>query len=137
MKLFTVHEPPLTSGNQIDRALSLIFIKYGFSWGAFFFSPLYFIFKKQWFVPFIYFLALSFLLSCATYFKFDKDLTALCFICFYVLFSFEASSLQRYWLRLRGWREIGSVTGHNKDECERNYFHEMFGDRPSHTYLPS
>lgn len=131
MKIFTIHELPFPSDNKIKRAVSLKFIKYGFSWGAFFFSPVYFIFKSEWLGLFFYFLSLLLFLSLFTFFKLDMDVFSLYLIVLHLIFGFEASSLQRLWLRLRGWREIDAITGLNKDECERNYFSEYFGDEPS------
>lgn len=129
MKLFTIHEPPLPSKNRIERAISLKFIKYGFSWGAFFFSPFYFIFKSEWLGLFFYFLSLFLFVSLITILRINISSLSPYLILVHVIFGFEASSLQRLWLRLRGWREIGSITGHNKDECERSYFNEFFSDK--------
>lgn len=134
MKIYTIHEPPAPSKNSVDRAISLIFIKYGFSWAAFFFSPLYFIFKSQWFGLFIYFLCLFLLSGLFIFFTLDKELSFIYLIILHVFIGFEASTIHRIWLKIRGWREIGSITGSSKDACERTYFSELFSEKHTDNY---
>ena len=133
MKIFTVHEPPDPSGNSIDRATSLIFLKYGFSWGAFFLAPLYYILKNQWFVFCVYMLALLAIGVLTALLEQDPQLMTFYMGLMQIFFGFETSTLHRFWLHFRGWKEVGSITGRSQDECERLYFSEIFRNTPTYS----
>ena len=121
MAAFTVHEPPNPPASRLERAEKLVFIKDGFSWAAFLFAPLWFIFKGEW-RGLIGYVVLVVLLAAIV----DSDtnpaaLQALTFGLNLVV-GFEANNILRWSRARRGWREIAAVSGSNRDDCERRFF---------------
>ena len=122
MKSFTVHEPPEPPAERIDRASSLVFVKEGFSWGAFLFAPLWLVLHSLW-AGFGAYLAVAIVWTIlADLAGFGSGITVMGFFVLHLLIGFEADTLERWTLTRRGWRELGAVTGHSRDDCERNFF---------------
>lgn len=121
MAVYTVHEPPNAPASRLAKAESLVFIKDGFAWGAFLVAPLWFIFKGEW-RGLIGYLVLVALLAAIV----DADanaatLQALTFGLNLVV-GFEANNILRWSRSRRGWREIATVSGSSRDDCERRFF---------------
>jgi hypothetical protein len=135
--IYTVHERPDVSGDVIERAASLVFVRDGFSWGAALFSPVYFAVKGQWFAFLAYLaiaLALSALLVAAGA---SDEWIVLVFIGLNIFLGFEASTLEKMWLEYRGWREVGTVAGRNLPECERRFFETWLATQPPRAEVTS
>lgn len=127
MAVFTVFEPPRPASNPAgrpaaERAERFVFIRDGFSWGAFLFGPLWMLYRRLWLVLLAYVVVLA-----AVYFGLraagvGPDSRMLVGILIALLIGFEAPTLRRFTLVRRGWRELATVTGDDIEEAERRFF---------------
>jgi Protein of unknown function (DUF2628) len=120
--VFTVYEPPHVARNRIDRAAELVFVKDGFSWLAAIVPPLWFLVKGLW-------LELALFIAAATLLTWGietsgaaAELSGTVFLIVQIVIGFEAGLIQATALERRGWRLVGTVTGHNQDRAERRFF---------------
>ena len=130
MRDFTVHEPPAMASTREERAEKLVFVKDGFSWGAFFFGPFYFAARGEWLGAIAYVLA-----SIAVHFLFlafdaSADSAAFGYFVLNFIAGFEANELRRYALARAGWREFGATSGRDRDECERRFIEAWLPTEP-------
>ena len=131
VNIYTVHEPPGVNVDRIDRAAEMVFVRDGFSWGAALFSPFYFLVKGQWLAALAY-LAVVFLISALLWTTgLDHQWFSVAVLGLNVFIGFEASTIEKAWLALRGWREIGTVAGRNLPECERRFFDTWLSAEPA------
>ncbi len=115
MAIFTVHM-------RNNETQSAVFIKDGFSWGAFVFGPLWLLSKKLW-LAFFGFAALSILINIAGI-KFGLHPAALSVLS--VLLGFflgtEAADLQRLKMKRLKFDDAGVVQGQKLDDAECRFF---------------
>lgn len=121
MAAFTVHEPP-GAGSGLERAESLVFVKDGFSWGAFFFGPLYFLARAEWLSLAAYVVAALVVAGVMSAIGAEENWVGWVMTLLNVIAGFEASELKRWSLATTGWREIATVTAQRRDEAERRFF---------------
>jgi hypothetical protein len=121
MAVYTVHEPPNAPASRIEKAEQLLFIKDGFSWVALFFTPLWFLFKGEW-RGLLGYLVLAVLLAVIVDSEAHPAAAQTLMLALSVIVGFEANNILRWSRGRRGWREIATVSGSNRDECERRFF---------------
>jgi Protein of unknown function (DUF2628) len=122
MSVFTVHEPPPRAANTLAEAERFAFVRDGFYWWAFLLTPLWMLRHRLWLVLVIYLVgtagldivlhivgASGFVITCAG-------------ILISLLAGFEASTLRRFTLSRRGWRNVGVVSGDDIEDAERRFF---------------
>jgi hypothetical protein len=120
--VYTVYEPPNAPADRVDRAEALTFIRDGFSWGAALVPPVWFALRGEWLALALYTAAALILGYGLTAAGAQPNWVALVLFVFNLLLGFEADTLRRWSLARAGWREIGAVSGRNRDECERRFF---------------
>lgn len=130
---YTVHEPPQMAATREERAESLVLVKDGFSWGALVFGPFYFLFKAEWLGLFVYLAAALALRLLFGMTGAEEHWTSLAAFLLNVVAGFEANEIKRWSLSLRGWREIGAVSGRSYAECERRFLESWLDSEPRHT----
>ena len=122
MVVFNVYEPPTVARDRLDRAAELVFVRDGFSWLAAIVPALWFLVKSLW-LELLVFLglaaAITWSVEAAGAFG---ELSGMVLIIIQIVLGFEAGALQGAVLERRGWRLVGTVTGHNQDDCERRFF---------------
>lgn len=121
MKSFTVHEPPTPAADPVEHASELSFVRDGFNFFAFLLAPIWMLLNGLWLVLFGYLV-----LQAAVQLAFEAlnagpVLKAAIGLWINLVVGFEADSLKRWTLQRRGWRLLGSVTGENRDVCERRF----------------
>ena len=122
MIVFTVHEPPNPPLDRIERAEHVEFVRDGFNWLAGLIPPLWMLINKLWIVLILYLLiSMGGSLALAKI-GLSKQLIGLINLAANIIIGFEADSLKRWTLGRRGWAEIGTVAGRNREECERRFF---------------
>jgi hypothetical protein len=128
--VFNVYEPPEATGDRIDRAERLIFIRDGFHWWAALIPALWLLVKGLW-LELIAFLvlagALAWSLEAA---GMTPAAASMVFVIVQIVIGFEASQIYAAALKRRGWREAGTVTGRNQDECERRFLATWLPQQP-------
>ncbi len=131
MITYTVHEPPDTPADRLDRADSLAFVKDGFSVWAAALTPFWMLANKLW-------LALVFYLSTLTLIEvlfwalgIGQRPAAILMGALHLIVGFEADSIKRWTLARQGWRMLGSVNGRNAEDCERRFFETWMPGQPA------
>jgi hypothetical protein len=122
MAVYTVLEPRKQTGSAAERAERFVFIRDGFSWGAFLVTPLWFLYRRLWLAFCAYavlIVALQVGLRFAGVGLGGRMLTVALVA---LLVGFEAASLRRWTLTRRRWRELGTVIGDGLDDAERRFF---------------
>ncbi|SEQ51773.1 Protein of unknown function [Faunimonas pinastri] len=123
MKIFTIHTPPGTTGDvplSAGEAERVRFVKDGFSWPAFFFGFLWFLWHRLWLglLGYVVYLVLLGVLA-----QFTGGFGGILIAFLAKLFlGFQANEIRRWSLRRRGWRETGGIAAGSLGEAEVRYF---------------
>src|ERR1700721_927249 len=122
MSSYTGHEPPLQAGAAAPEPERYIFVRDGFSFWAFLFGPLWMLCHRMWLV-FGFFGVVSFWSEglVAGGGPSDAVLVAIgLLISLWV--GLEAATLRRFTLRRRGWRDVGVISGEDREAAECRFF---------------
>ncbi|MBY0560742.1 DUF2628 domain-containing protein [Hyphomicrobium sp.] len=130
MATYTVHEPPVSDSDRVDRAVELAFVKDGFSWLTAIFPPFGFLAHGLWLMAIAYLAGTGLLSYVLTKAKVDPDWIGLIILMFNIYLGFEISTLRRWMLDQKGWRMLGVVNGRSIAECERRFFESWLPDQP-------
>lgn len=122
MAIYTVHEPPLKNGATAPDADRVRFIRDGFYFWAFLLGPIWMLWRRLWLVTFLYVVFLGLLHAGFWYFRLGDWAQFLINAGIAVLIGLEASTLQRWTLSRRGWKEVATVVGDDLETAERRYF---------------
>ena len=120
MSMFTVH---LRAGD-LDRPMPSdepVFVREGFSWGAYFFAPLWSVFRRSWLGFFGWIAAAALILALGRYFGVAELAIIGAFLALNLIFGFEAAQLRRRSLARRGYHLVDVVSGHNSSEAEISF----------------
>lgn len=118
MTIYTVLAPPEAATGVPDPE-RYIFIKEGFCWPAFFFTPFWLLFRRMWLVFLLHVVAslgVGYLAS-----RLPGVGGAIVFL-FGVLVALEANNLRRWTLERRGHRLVGVAAGDRREEAEFRFF---------------
>ena len=134
MLTFTVHESPSPPADRIDRAEGLVFVPDGFSWSAAFLAPLWMLAHRLW-LPLLGYVVLAALVELVRESgAVAYGWTTIAAVALNLLVGFEADTLRRWSLARRGWVTLGSVSGRNRQECERRFFDMWLPSQPVGVY---
>jgi len=122
MSVYTVHEPPLRSATASAEPERFVFVRDGFYWWAFLLTPLWMLRHRLWLVLVIYLVVTAALDTGISSLGASAFAIALVGISISLLIGFEASTLRRFTLRRRGWRNAGVVAGDDLEDAERRFF---------------
>jgi Protein of unknown function (DUF2628) len=117
-RIYTVHVRAWAASDDRDA----VFIREGFSWGAFFFSVIWALVHRMWLAA-VVMLAASVALDIATDLL-DLDIvTETAFaVALALIFGWEANDWRRRALERRGFVTAGIVAGRNRLEAEQRFF---------------
>ncbi|KZM51231.1 DUF2628 domain-containing protein [Labrenzia sp. OB1] len=104
---------------QTDR---LAFVPDGFSFLAFFFSPIWLLFHRMWLVLLGY-LAVTLVIELLAQ-SFDSGTIGLAAMIGSILFALEAQALRRWSLGRKGWRVVCIIEGKGVAEAELRFLHK-------------
>jgi hypothetical protein len=124
MAAYSVFAPPLSHGGAagVER---FRFVRDGFSWPAFILGPIWMLFHRLVLVVLLW-LAVVLVLGVVTrLFGVPAGTASLAFLLLALLIGLEASTLQSWTLKRRGWREIGIVVADELEAAERRFFDEL------------
>src|ERR1700758_3404863 len=124
MPTYTVHEPPARNSSAASEPERFVFVRDGFYVWAFLLAPLWLVWRRQWLGLFI-FLAGTFGIALAIRYA-GVNVAARSFVLLLIAFlvGLEASTLRRFTLARRGWRNIGLVSGTNMEAAEQRFFND-------------
>ncbi|MGE0765107.1 MAG: DUF2628 domain-containing protein [Hyphomicrobiaceae bacterium] len=127
---YTVHEPVDGPHDRLERAEALVFVRDGFSWTAALLSPLWMLANGLWLALLAY-LAVLFGLGVLLWaLGLVQPAGSWAVFALHVLIGFEADAIRRWTLGRRGYALAGSVSGRNRDECERRFYEAWLQERP-------
>jgi hypothetical protein len=135
MPTFTVHEPPPRKDESVTAPERFVFVRDGFHFWAFVLAPLWLLVRRLWLAFFIY-VVLTIALAVALKFAGAPSYlqsTAALVIAF--LIGLEASSIRRWTLTRRGWKNLGFVVAEDAELAERR-FYATWGERAPVTAPP-
>jgi len=122
MSVYTVHEPPRRAGTAAADVERFAFVRDGFSWWAFLFAPLWMLRHRMWLVLIGYVVIVG-AIEIPVKLSGAPSLAAnLIGILLGLLVGFEASTLRRFTLNRRGWKNLGVVSGDDLEDAERRFF---------------
>jgi hypothetical protein len=130
MRTFTVHEPPGSQGDRLERAEALVFVKDGFSWPAAILTPFWMIANRLWLALLFYLGGLALAQGAVWATGLAQQPASWLMLGLHLVIGFEADAIRRWALRRRGYAMIGSVSGPTTEDCERRFFDDWLKGQP-------
>ena len=131
MPVFTVHEPPPRAGDALPDSGRFVFVRDGFSFWAFLAASLWMLWHRMWLVLVGYVIISVAVISLLAALGASHTALVLVGLLISILVGLEASTLRRFTLRRRGWRNIGIVSGDDLEDAERRFFDAWLRGTPS------
>jgi len=123
MPVYTVLEPLAHGGSVSERADRVVFLRDGFSWSAFLFTPLWLVYQRLWLGVLTYSVAMVALQIGLRMAGIGTGGQLLIGALVALLFGLEGANLRRWSMTRRGrWRELGTVVAADLDEAEQRFF---------------
>jgi len=129
MAAYSVFAPPLAH-DSVDAGERFKFVRDGFSWPAFILGPIWMLFHRLMLVLIVWFVCVFVLAVAMRLFGVPSGTASIVFLLLALLIGLEASSLQSWTLKGRGWREIGIVVADELEAAERRFFDELHDQDP-------
>ncbi len=146
MAVFTVHGPPLRPVDPVADPERMVFVRDGFSFWAFLLTPLWMLWHRMWLVLVGYLVLASGLLAVLLGLGVSSAEIITAGLLISLLLGLEASTLRRFTLRRRGFKELGLISGSDREVAERRFFETWrrdgasrpaAGNGPAPTALPA
>ncbi len=128
MSVYTVHEPPLRATEASPDPERFVFVRDGFYFWAFLLTPLWMLCHRLWLVLLIYVIVTAGIQNAVHFAGVGVAGSALAMLLIAFLVGVEASTLRRFTLARRGWRQVGVVGGTNTEAAERRFFDAWAAD---------
>jgi hypothetical protein len=122
MSVYTVHEPPIPGAGRLPDAGRFVFVRDGFSFWAFIVAPLWMLWHRMWLVLLGYVLLTVILTSVLVVLGTSQAALVVVGLSIALLVGLEASTLRRFTLWRRGWRNVAIVSGDDLEDAERRFF---------------
>jgi len=122
MAIYTVHAPPLRGEEALPDPERFVFVRDGFSFWAFVLTPFWMLWRGLWIVFILYLVAMLVVQIGLYVIHATQPVQAAAGILFSLLIGFEAATLRRWTLNLRGWTQLGVVSGDHLETAERRFF---------------
>jgi Protein of unknown function (DUF2628) len=136
MPVYTVHEPPVRTPGALADPARFVFARDGFYWWAFLLTPLWMLWRRLWLVLAAYLVIAIGIETAMRVFGASSGLISLVAILISLLAGLEASSLQRFTLKRRGWKNVGVVSGSDLEDAEHRFFAAWVRNLPPQTAAP-
>ncbi|MGH6906773.1 MAG: DUF2628 domain-containing protein [Aestuariivirga sp.] len=125
MAFYSVHNRDGASAEQA------IFVREGFSFGAFLFTVVWALWHRMWLAAGILLAVSGAITLAGTLLDTGEAVVVLAGFAVNLIFGFEARDLQIRTLIARGYRQIGYSHGDNLDEAEIRFFHSHATSQPA------
>jgi Protein of unknown function (DUF2628) len=130
MTTYTLHVPRGVRPGDPDVVDEAKLVKDGFSWGAFFFTFLWFFFQRMWLAGLLVLLALVAFGAVAALLDVRPLAASLAQLLLSFLIGIEANGLKRWTLKRRGLAMVDAVTAQSRDEAEAKLFARWLAAAP-------
>jgi hypothetical protein len=127
MPVFTVHEPPRRAADAVPDPERIVFVREGFSFWALLFTVLWMARYRMWVVLVLYLVIAGIVETALRLAGVGVAGIALAGLAIALLVGMEAATLRRFALRRRGFRDIGIVSGADREDAERRFFDSWVG----------
>jgi hypothetical protein len=122
MTIYAVHAPQNARENVAAAADRCAFVRDGFSWGAFFFGPLWLLRHRLW-LALVGWIATALALWAASYWLGLSDwVTFWCAVVIALFLGLEGGMLRSAALRRRGFDLADIVASNRRDDAERIFY---------------
>jgi len=122
MPVYTVHEPPVRTAGALADPARFVFVRDGFHWWAFLLTPLWMLWRRMWLVFVLYFVLSIGIETAMRVYGASAGMISLVAALISLLVGLEASTLRRFALRRRGWKNVGVVSGSDLEDAEQRFF---------------
>ena len=122
MSVFTVHEPPLRAAETLPDPRRFAFVRDGFYFWAFALTPIWILWHRMWLVLLLYIIVAAGADSIVHYAGAGAGGIFSVGLLLSFLAGVEASTLRRFTLARRGWKNVGVVAGDGAEAAERRFF---------------
>ncbi len=122
MSVYTVHEPPLRAADAAPDPERFMFVRDGFYFWAFVLTPLWLLWRRLWLVFLLYAVVAAGIENAMHYAGIGTGWVILVQILISLLIGIEASTLRRFSLGRRGWKNVGVVNGDSLEDAEQRFF---------------
>jgi len=122
MAVYTVHQPPARHADPLPDAERIVFVRDGFSFWAFLIAPLWMLWHRMRLVLLGYVVMLTAVDTALSAIGASRTAMSVIGLLISLLVGLEASTLRRVSLRRRGFRNIGIVSGADREDAERRFF---------------
>jgi hypothetical protein len=122
MSVYTVHEPPLRAADATPDPERFAFVRDGFYFWAFALTPLWLLWRRMWLVFLLYVVFDAGVGIAMHYAGVGSGSAILVQFLISLLIGIEASTLRRFSLSRRGWKNVGVVSGDKLEEAEQRFF---------------
>jgi Protein of unknown function (DUF2628) len=136
MSVYTVHEPPLRAADALADPTRFAFVRDGFYWWAFLLTPFWMLRHRLWLVLVIYLLVSAGFEGALRIVGASAGAIALVAILISLLVGLEASTLRRFTLKRRRWRNVGIVSGDDLEDAELRFFDAWLREAPARNAAP-
>jgi len=137
MAVYTVHQPPQRFADAPIEPERFIFVRDGFSIWAFLFAPLWMLWHRMWLVLVCYIVMAVGLEAVVRALGASEPAGTLIGLCISLLVGLEAGTLRRFTLTRRRWKNIGIVSGDDREAAERRFFETWVRDATGCASAPS
>jgi hypothetical protein len=130
MSVYTVHQPPLQSTDDVPDGARFAFVRDGFSFWSFLIAPLWMLWHRMWLVLVGYLVVTIGLEAVLTALGASQVTLVVVGVIIALLVGLEASTLRRFTLRRRRWTNVGIVSGDDLEGAERRFFDAWLHSKP-------
>ena len=124
MPTYTVHAPPPKKSETTSAPERFRFVRDGFHFWAFLLTPFWLLAHRLWLALAIYVVLYALLGIALAFIGASANVQLLVGALIGLLMGFEASSVRRWTLSRRGWKQLGFVVGEDAEMAERRFYAE-------------
>src|SRR5262249_17350061 len=136
MAVYSILEPPARRDDGTDHPERFAFVRDGFSWGACILGPFWMLWHRLFLVCLLWIVAVIVIAVLARVLSVPLGSEATVILLLAVLIGFEASTLRRWTLSRRGWRDLGIVVADDPEVAERRFFDDWVTDAATALQAP-
>jgi hypothetical protein len=122
MPVYTVHEPPVRTPGALADPARFVFVRDGFYWWAFLLTPLWMLWRRLWLVLVLYLVVSIGIETAMRIYGATGGMISAAAALIALLVGLEASSLVRFTLKRRRWKNVGVVYGSDLEDAEHRFF---------------
>jgi hypothetical protein len=137
MRVYSVHEPPVRGLDPLPDAERFVFVRDGFYFRAFLFAPLWMLWHRMWPMLAGYVIISAVVETALVVVGASPTDVLVVALLIALLIGLEASTLRRFTLNRRGWKNVGVISGDDLEDAERRFFETWVRELPAQSVVPA